>query len=222
MVPSDGDRITVQSDLEWQECKREQAASSTLRLFAVQGSQPYFKDGPPAQVVGFYDSATGDRSSAAPDAERADVARAVPRCLARLFPNAKVLPHNLPAWLGGAVRATGNGSAADVDLDVDLVALWAALSARALALFEQGELEAARDLLAGMTEWKADSHWAWYNLACAHALLGDTDDALLALQCAFDAGYSNVAHALKDPDLESIRRLPGFTQLLNSVLEKVQ
>ncbi|MBN1356938.1 tetratricopeptide repeat protein [bacterium] len=51
---------------------------------------------------------------------------------------------------------------------------------------------------------------AWYNLACAYALSGQTDKALDAFEKSVDSGYRDHAHAMVDTDLESIRSEPRF------------
>lgn len=56
-----------------------------------------------------------------------------------------------------------------------------------------------------------------YNLACAHALSGDPDTALESLRRAMTHGYRDVDHTGSDPDLESLRGLPEFEQLLEEM-----
>jgi len=53
-----------------------------------------------------------------------------------------------------------------------------------------------------------------YNLACALARLGRTDDALASLGAAIDAGYDDAAHMKEDPDLENLRADDGFPALV--------
>ena len=56
-----------------------------------------------------------------------------------------------------------------------------------------------------------------YNLACAWALSGAAESALEALENAMKAGYSDADHTRSDPDLESLRGLPAFEQLLQQM-----
>jgi len=51
---------------------------------------------------------------------------------------------------------------------------------------------------------------AYYNLACAYALSGRSDDALDALHLAERAGFSDRTLMSTDPDLESVRGDPRF------------
>ena len=63
--------------------------------------------------------------------------------------------------------------------------------------------------------------WAWrgtlYNLACGYALLGRKDQALDRLREATEAGFSDVDQLEADPDLESIRDVPGFLDLVRKL-----
>lgn len=57
-----------------------------------------------------------------------------------------------------------------------------------------------------------------YNLACAYALSGDKGvEAVEALEASVEAGFEDYAHMEKDPDLESLRDLPGYQQLIEQL-----
>lgn len=56
---------------------------------------------------------------------------------------------------------------------------------------------------------------AHYNLACSRSNLGDVDRALLSLEKAFDLGYRDYKHLLRDKDLENVRRDPRFRKMLD-------
>lgn len=55
---------------------------------------------------------------------------------------------------------------------------------------------------------------AHYNLACIYSRREDADRALEQLSRALEAGYSNLEHLMEDPDLELVRKHPGFRDLL--------
>ena len=55
---------------------------------------------------------------------------------------------------------------------------------------------------------------AAYNLACAHALNGDPDHALEALDRAIAGGYGDADHMREDHDLASLRGLRRFDELV--------
>ena len=61
-----------------------------------------------------------------------------------------------------------------------------------------------------------------YNLACSYSNLSDLDGAFDALGRAFDLGYRDYPHLLKDPDLEKVRQDRRFKQLLNKKWGKRQ
>jgi predicted esterase len=57
----------------------------------------------------------------------------------------------------------------------------------------------------------------WYNFACGLALSGDKPGALDALDNAVLAGWSDVDHMRKDPDLASLREDPRFEAAAKAV-----
>lgn len=61
-----------------------------------------------------------------------------------------------------------------------------------------------------------------YNLGCAHALKGRTDEAFAALTRAIDAGFSRVETMKNDTDLESIRTDARFSKLLEDCAGAVE
>jgi len=55
----------------------------------------------------------------------------------------------------------------------------------------------------------------YYNLACSYSNLENLDGAFDALRRAFELGYNDYKHLLKDPDLENVRRDRRFKMLLD-------
>ena len=71
--------------------------------------------------------------------------------------------------------------------------------------------------IAGYGRWlEADpqDNRAWYGLACAYALKGDTANALSAWESAVDAGWFGDQSAAADPDLKAIASLERFRKAL--------
>ena len=85
-------------------------------------------------------------------------------------------------------------------------------------LVEQYRL--ARDCLLKLAETRGGSAGVQYNLACAHALLNEKEDALAALERAVEAGWWNAGHAESDPDLESLRGEVAYRDLLAAMRGK--
>ncbi|MBI3854925.1 MAG: tetratricopeptide repeat protein [Planctomycetes bacterium] len=63
---------------------------------------------------------------------------------------------------------------------------------------------------------------AFYNLACSYSNLEDLDAAFAALRRAFDLGYRDYRHLLRDPDLANVRRDRRFKSLLDKKWGKRQ
>lgn len=57
---------------------------------------------------------------------------------------------------------------------------------------------------------------AYYNSACFQALLGDAQAAMRSLGQAIAYGYAEQASMAADPDLASLRALPGFQELMQT------
>lgn len=55
---------------------------------------------------------------------------------------------------------------------------------------------------------------ALYNIACAHALNGESQKALHWLEKAVAEGFRDFDHLRNDPDLRSLRSLPAYEKLL--------
>ncbi|HXX92240.1 MAG TPA: hypothetical protein VEN81_01320 [Planctomycetota bacterium] len=62
----------------------------------------------------------------------------------------------------------------------------------------------------------------FYNLACSYSNLEDLDGAFTALRRAFELGYKDYPHLLRDPDLRNVRRDRRFKALLDKKWGKRQ
>jgi hypothetical protein len=56
---------------------------------------------------------------------------------------------------------------------------------------------------------------AHYNMACAHAQLGNVDEAVANLKLAFENGFDNYATVRGDPDLKPLQGTAEFEELLD-------
>lgn len=79
--------------------------------------------------------------------------------------------------------------------------------------FAKKDYAAAADKCALMLELSPGRNEVLYNLACAQARLGKTDDAFASLSKAVDNGYSNPAHMKQDADLAPLREDKRFEEL---------
>ena len=82
------------------------------------------------------------------------------------------------------------------------------------ALLDAGKPAEAKQLLREALERYDDRGTLYYNLACAEALLGETDEALGHLRQAIEAVPSLAEPARKDHDFDSLRDDARFAELL--------
>ena len=121
-----------------------------------------------------------------------------------------IFPLFLPAFLLFAFSAFTGCSAANVFDMPGLHLRHLQLLAQMDASHEQKDyvtMESAS--LEGLELGTADELWA-YNLACALALQGKTQEALAALDRAIAAGFLDTEHSAQDPDLASLRGTEAF------------
>jgi len=57
---------------------------------------------------------------------------------------------------------------------------------------------------------------AHYNMACAHARLGNLDEAIANLAKAFENGFDNYSTVRGDPDLDPIKQEADFAKLMEA------
>ncbi|MFG0244150.1 MAG: TPR end-of-group domain-containing protein [Phycisphaerales bacterium JB054] len=77
-----------------------------------------------------------------------------------------------------------------------------------------GHIEQALEVHRRAAEFEQYRGLALYNTACAHALLGEPDAAISALEASADAGYS-LSNARSDSDLDTLHNDPRFRALLD-------
>jgi tetratricopeptide (TPR) repeat protein len=81
-------------------------------------------------------------------------------------------------------------------------------------LLDAGKPGEAKQVLLDALERYEDRSTLFYNLACAEALLGETDSALEHLRTAVEGDPSLSAYLPEDKDLATLRDDPRFTELL--------
>lgn len=96
-----------------------------------------------------------------------------------------------------------------------LVALGEAYTRR--GLYQKG-LEIDKRL-AGL---KPDDPVVFYNLACSYSLINLVDEASDALRKAIALGWSDFKWLERDPDLENLRKNPGYSRMLKELASKMR
>ncbi len=84
-------------------------------------------------------------------------------------------------------------------------------------LLAKKDYAAVRKILEPLAKRLPDQSAIQYNLACCLARLEEDDAALDALMQAVLAGWTDDAHALKDPDLELLRNTNNFKALIGKM-----
>jgi tetratricopeptide (TPR) repeat protein len=81
-------------------------------------------------------------------------------------------------------------------------------------LLDEGKYAEAKQALTDALGRYADSANILYNLACAEALLGESDEALDHLRASLEEHPAYVEYAREDADFESIRSDPRFARIV--------
>jgi len=92
----------------------------------------------------------------------------------------------------------------------------------ALALARAGKpVEAAREIKRAI-KLEPEREDITYNAACAYSLMGDTALALQWLETAVERGHLELWWARVDPDLNPLRELPRFKEIMNDWDRRIQ
>jgi len=88
------------------------------------------------------------------------------------------------------------------------------LHSKARSLLRQKKYEEALGVYEQILKVRADDMIALYNSACCLSLLGRTEAAVARLREAVKAGFVDLAHIKRDPDLDPIRESEAFKKFL--------
>jgi len=212
-VDTEKDHIDVTCQLEWEEMFVELAKERIIKLYVKEGSGVYFKDSPQPQPVFFYTDLLSKKPF---PVEEKELCHRVPECLAKFFPNGKILPHNLPSFLSEIVTIK-NLENNEVEIDVDILKLNNVLHKNALDSLDKKEYSKGLEYLEAQAVLNPNNYITLYNLACAHSLLNNFDDALYLLNRAIDLGYRDVNYILEDEDFNNIKHTEGFARIIEKL-----
>jgi tetratricopeptide (TPR) repeat protein len=90
-----------------------------------------------------------------------------------------------------------------------------------LSSTDKNDLLKGKECLLEMLEIEPNHVIALYNLACAESLLGNVEESLKILEKSIEHGYHDLEHMLNDNDFINIRDTPRFTQIINSLQQKL-
>jgi len=92
----------------------------------------------------------------------------------------------------------------------------------ALALARAGRPNDARQEIERAIKLEPEREDIAYNAACAYSLIGDTALALQWLETAIERGHLELWWARVDPDLDPLRELPRFKEIMNDWDSRIQ
>jgi hypothetical protein len=170
-IDSEGDRIDVNTELEWNEMYDQLHGESVIKIYISEGANgKYFKDGPPAECLYFQDSES--KTQVKPE-NGPIIASSVGKCLEQFFPNGRILPYNIPSFLQNIVtikHISGNGDAV-VDINVDISRLGDAIHRKAMDYLNIKEYKQASQTFRAQCILQPTNPVAFYNVACSESLL---------------------------------------------------
>jgi clan AA aspartic protease (TIGR02281 family) len=87
------------------------------------------------------------------------------------------------------------------------------------AYYHLGQKEKAIDFMNRIID---NTNGDYYDAACLYSIMGEKEKALDYLRMAFSHGYRRFAHLAIDADLDNIRNLPAFKEMIQEYKEKHQ
>ena len=115
---------------------------------------------------------------------------------------------NLDYWLKVTPSVDGQ-----LYLDADLKRLNSFLSKKGLRSLNISDFPSAVKCFEFATRLSPMAS-SYYNLACSHSNNSSPDQALAAFEKSLELGYNSFEHILTDADLDPIRELPKFSQII--------
>ena len=82
---------------------------------------------------------------------------------------------------------------------------------------KKGLYEKGLEIDQRLRELKPNDPIVLYNLACSFSLLNNIEQAITAIQQAFESGYNNFTYLSLDPDLNNLRNDDRFRKIFESL-----
>jgi len=224
-VDEEGDKCIVTSEHEFEAMIQLFNDVPIIKLYINEGplQGQYFKDGVPPEEVCFY-LKEGEKETRLVEGDK-DVKNEIIKSLEELFDCKKILPYNLPPWTCPYIKLRSSTSNdAEVDLDIDVLALTRELHNQAIKIMTNSpnELNRAKSFLKVCLAINPKDSIAHYNMACAESLLNNSKTAIESLSKAVENGYENLDHLRQDPDLDNIRNLAEYKAVETLLNDKLK
>ena len=134
-------------------------------------------------------------------------------------------PSHFHAYLhrGNAYRLIGDTASAQADFRkvVEMDTVPGSSSCAQFALLELGQKEKAIEFMDIILAHEPDDG-NYYNAACLYSRMGEVEKALEFLRTALEKGYHDFAHMEMDDDLDNVRQLPAFMELIRQYKEAAE
>lgn len=82
------------------------------------------------------------------------------------------------------------------------------------AYYFLGQKEKAEEYMNKLIETSEDRAGTYYDAACLYSIMNEPEKAIDYLTKAFELGYRRIAHTYADHDLDNIRELPAYKNLI--------
>ncbi len=128
-------------------------------------------------------------------------------------------PTNVQAYLRRSRLHRKYGAPEMAKLDDEMVLKYDTVcdesSVRHYSLYFLGQEDEAIKWVDGIVAGSPKDVRCIYDRACLMSLMGKTDEALKSLRLAMELGFGDFAHLMHDEDLNNLRQLPEFIELVS-------
>lgn len=113
-----------------------------------------------------------------------------------------------------ALKGDKKSAEADYKKVIELDTIPGNSSCAQYAYLELGQKEKAVEFMNNVIENDPDDAGNYYDAACLHSRMGELDKSIEFLQTALEKGFRRFAHLEMDDDLDAIRELPKYEELI--------
>ncbi|MCL1625847.1 tetratricopeptide repeat protein [Bacteroides caecicola] len=113
-----------------------------------------------------------------------------------------------------ALKGDKKSAEADYKKVIELDTIPGNSSCTQYAYLELGQKEKAVEFMNNVIEKDPDDAGNYYDAACLHSRMGELDKSIEFLQTALEKGFRRFSHLEMDDDLDAIRELPKYKELI--------
>ena len=113
-----------------------------------------------------------------------------------------------------ALKGDKKSAEADYKKVIELDTIPGNSSCAQYAYLELGQKEKAVEFMNNVIEKDPNDAGNYYDAACLHSRMGELDKSIEFLQTALEKGFRRFAHLEMDDDLDAIRELPKYEELI--------